>query len=82
MGSVSTFVLWCFSQDISYTDNHVNYVASKYCPDVFDVFFGSKMQLYPVLIQATEEAFSPQKRTPSTTTREISELISIFVGHF
>ncbi len=32
--------------------------------------------------QATGEAFSPQKRTSSTTKHENSVLFSIFVGHF
>ena len=33
-------------------------------------------------VQATGEAFSPQKRTSNTSKREISEFFSIFVGHF
>jgi hypothetical protein len=32
--------------------------------------------------QATEETFSPQKRTSSTSEHENSLLFSIFVGHF
>ncbi len=33
-------------------------------------------------VQATEEAFSTQKRTYSTSKHEISKIFSIFVGHF
>jgi hypothetical protein len=33
-------------------------------------------------VQTTDEAFSPQKRTTSTSKHEISELFSIFAGHF
>jgi len=33
-------------------------------------------------VQATGEAFSPQKRTCSNSKHEISPLFSIFVGHF
>jgi hypothetical protein len=33
-------------------------------------------------VQATGEAFSPQKRTPSTSKHEISSLFSILVGLF
>jgi hypothetical protein len=33
-------------------------------------------------VQATGEAFSPQKRTSSTSKHENSVLFSIFVGHF
>jgi hypothetical protein len=33
-------------------------------------------------VQATKEAFSPKKRTSSTSKHEISELFSICVGHF
>ncbi len=33
-------------------------------------------------VQATGEAFSPQKRTSSTSKNEIYKLFSIFVGHF
>jgi hypothetical protein len=33
-------------------------------------------------VQATEESFSPQKRTSSTSKNEIYELFSIFGGHF
>jgi hypothetical protein len=33
-------------------------------------------------VQATGEAFSPQKRTFSTSKNEIYQLFSMFVGHF
>ncbi len=33
-------------------------------------------------VQATEEAFIPQKKTSSTSKHEISLFFSIFVGHF
>jgi len=33
-------------------------------------------------VQATGEAFSPQKRTWSTSKNEIYELFSMFLGHF
>jgi hypothetical protein len=49
-------------------------------------FFDQKLQFtYPKAsikdAQATGEAFSPQKRTSSTSKHENSLLFSIFVGH-
>ncbi len=34
------------------------------------------------IVQSTEEAFSPQKRTSSTSKNEIYQFFSMFVGHF
>jgi hypothetical protein len=50
-------------------------------------FFDQKLKFtYPKAsikdAQATVEAFSPQKRTSSTSKHENSVLFSIFVGHF
>jgi hypothetical protein len=52
-----------------------------------DFFFKSKFQFsYPWAflkdVQATREAFSPQKKHPSTSKHEIYQHCSIFVGHF
>jgi hypothetical protein len=65
------------------TKNLKEFTAVK----LFLIFFGSKLQFtYPWAsikdTQATEEAFSPQKRTSSTSKHENSLLFSIFVGHF
>ncbi len=54
---------------------------------VFISFFDQKLRFpYPLAslknVQATEEAFSPQKRTSSTLKNEIYWLSNIFVGHF
>jgi hypothetical protein len=53
----------------------------------FDIFFEKKLQFsYPQAsikdAQAAEEAFSPQKRTSSTTKHEYSLLCSIHVARF
>jgi hypothetical protein len=47
------------------------------------MFFSSKVYLSLVKdVQATREAFGPQKRTSSISKHEISKLFSIFVGNF
>jgi hypothetical protein len=53
----------------------------------FFSFFDQKLQFtcrYASIkdVQATGEAFSPQKKTSSTSKNEIYQLFSIFGGHF
>ncbi len=47
------------------------------------IIFDQKLQPIPRIdFQAIGEAFSPQKRTSSTSNHEMSDLFSIFMGHF
>jgi hypothetical protein len=48
------------------------------------LFYGSKLEKKASTKddQATGEAYSPQKRTSSTSKDEIYQLFSIFLGHF
>jgi hypothetical protein len=46
-----------------------------------DKFFYQKLQ-FTNYVQATGEAFSPQKRTSSTKKNDIYQHFSMFVGHF
>jgi hypothetical protein len=53
----------------------------------FIYFFDNKMRFtYPwtfiMDVQAAGEAFSPQKKTSSTSKHEISSFFKIFVGNF
>ncbi len=49
----------------------------------YSIFEEEKLLSYPMkAVKATGEAFSPQKRTFSTSKNEIFQLFSIFIGHF
>jgi hypothetical protein len=54
-------------------------IEEKNTAEIFNIFFGSKLQF--TYVQATGEAFTPQKRTSCTSEREIYYFISMFVGH-
>jgi hypothetical protein len=45
-----------------------------------DNFFDKNLQF--IYVRATEDAFSPQKRTSSTSKNEFYQLFSMFVGRF
>jgi hypothetical protein len=55
-------------------------LKKKIKPNIFLSFYDQKLQF--TYVQATREAFSPQKRTFSTSKNEIYKLFSMFVGNF